>query len=80
MGVERSVTYWYVQRQIIRSQIALLESQLQGIEDANIESITGVPANDNKIVDARSAELLLQLTRVREKLVSLGPCPKPMMG
>lgn len=76
MGVERSVTYWYVQRQTILNEIALLEAQLKQmsvpISLANVQAGT--------IPDAKSAELLLQLAKAREKLSSLGPCPKPMMG
>lgn len=76
MGVERSVTYWYIQRQTILNEIALLEAQLKQmpvpISLANVQAST--------IPDAKSAELLLQLAKAREKLSSLGPCPKPMMG
>lgn len=76
MGVERSVTYWYVQQQIILNEIELLEAQLKQmsipISLANMQA--------GAISDAKSAELLLQLAKAREKLSSLGPCPKPMMG
>ncbi len=76
MGVERSVTYWYIQRQTILNEIALFEAQLKQmsvpISLANVQAST--------IPDAKSAELLLQLAKAREKLSSLGPCPKPMMG
>jgi hypothetical protein len=76
MGVERSVTYWYVQRQTILSEIASLELQLKQV------SMPLLLANGliDAIPDAKSAELLLLLARAREKLSSLGPCPKPMMG
>ncbi len=81
MGVERSVTCWYVQRQSILSEIAWLESRLWGTAGANIDSHTGPPpTGGNKMAGVESAELLLQLTRARGKLRSLGPCPKPMMG
>lgn len=72
MGGERSVTRWYIQRQIILNEISLLEKQLDYISPENLK--TGVTA------DAKSAELLLQLARARERLSSQGPCPKPMMG
>ena len=80
MGVERSVTRWYVQRQSILSEIVLLESQLWRTAGANIDSHTGTPIDGNKIASVESAELLLQLMKARGKLRSLGPCPKPMMG
>jgi hypothetical protein len=80
MGVERSVTRWYVQRQTILSEIALLESQLWRTAGANIDSHTETPTDGNKIASVKSAELLLQLTRARGKLRSLGPCPRSMMG
>jgi hypothetical protein len=80
MGVERSVTRWYVQRQSILSEIAWLESRLWGTAGANSDSHTGTPTDGNKIADVEGAALLLQLTRARGKLRSLGPCPKPMMG
>ena len=76
MGVERSITRWYVKRQTILNEIALLESQLRGTEGA----MNRVPTDGNEIADVRSAELVLQLARARERLSSLGPCPKPMMG
>ncbi len=80
MGVERSVTRWYIQRQTILSEIVWLESWLWGTAGANIDSHTGNPNDGNKMADVESAELVLQLTRARGKLCSLGPCPKPMMG
>jgi hypothetical protein len=76
MGVERSVTCWHAQQQIILNEIALLESLLRGTEGA----MNRAPTDGNEIADVRSAELVLQLVRAREKLSSLGPCPKPMMG
>jgi hypothetical protein len=76
MGVERSVTCWYVKRQTILNEIALLESQLKLVSVPVL--LANVQAGD--IADARTVELLLQLARAKEKLNSLGPCPKPMMG
>jgi hypothetical protein len=80
MGVERSVTRWYVQRQTILNEIALLESQLWKTAGLAIGSSTGVPTDGYKIANVESAELVWQLMRARRKLRSLGPCPKPMMG
>ena len=75
MGVERSVTYWYVQRQTILDEVASLEVQLKQMSSPlslASEQVGAVP-------DAKDAELLRQLARAQEKLRSLGPCPKPMM-
>jgi len=72
MGIERSVTRWYIQQQTILSEIALLEDQLKNILSVDVQA-------DNTTV-TRNAELLLQLGKAREKLSSLGPSPKPMMG
>ncbi len=72
MPSERSVNRWYIQRQIILNEIALLEEQLKYVLPAN--------AQTSDMADTRNAELLLKLARARGKLNSLGPCPKPMMG
>ena len=70
MGVERSVTRWYIQRNIILKEIESLETTLANIPANN------APSNSEK----ETAEVLLQLARAREKLLTSGPCPKPMMG
>ena len=63
---------WYIQQQIILSEIASLELQLQN---------TPLFSEQEDIAAyARSTKLLLQLGKAREKLSSLGPNPKPMMG
>ena len=76
MGVERSVTCWHAQRQIILNEIALLESQLRHLS----VPVSLVNVQTANMADARIAELLQQLARARGKLSSLGPCPRPMMG
>jgi hypothetical protein len=76
MGVERSVTYWYIQRQTILNEIASLEAQLKQVS-APLSLTNG---QVSAVPDAKGAEFLRQLARAREKLKSLGPCPKPMMG
>lgn len=76
MGVERSVTYWYVQRQTILDEIASLNVQLKQVSLPRSLASGQVGA----VPDAEGAELLRQLARAQEKLRSLGPCPKPMMG
>lgn len=70
MGVERSVTRWYIQRHIVLKEIELLEVKL-----ATIPANNRPPGNEKE-----AAEAPLQLVRAREKLIALGPCPKPMMG
>lgn len=72
MGIERSVTRWYVQQQTMLSKIVLLEAQLKNMPLLNEQ--------EDNTAYARSTELLLQLGKAREKLSSLGPSPKPMMG
>jgi hypothetical protein len=70
MGVERSVTRWYLQRQMIMSEIASLEERL-GQVPQNGQS---TPRQDEQ------AALRQQLAAARERLRNLGACPKPMMG
>jgi hypothetical protein len=72
MGIERSVTRWYVQQQIILSEMLLLEAQLKNMPLFNEQ--------DDNAVYVMNTKLLLHLGRACEKLSSLGPSPKPMMG
>jgi hypothetical protein len=72
MGVERAVTRWYVQRQVLLEEIASLEAQLA--------SASSDATNGGALSAQESADKELQLTRAREKLHTLGSCPKPMMG
>ena len=66
MGVERSVTRWYLQRQMILNEIASLEERLRQLAQSRQEGEQG--------------SLQQQLSGAREKLRDLGACPKPMMG
>ena len=77
MGVERSVTRWYVQRQTLVQEIALLEEKLARLsqtaeEGAHTGNVTEQPENEH--------DLQQQLAKTRERLHVLGPCPRPMMG
>lgn len=72
MPSERSVARWYIQRQIIMEEITLLKEQLRQIPENGIQI--------DETAETRIAELLLQLAKAKEKLSSLGPCPRPMMG
>ena len=69
MGVERAVTRWYVQRQMLLNEIAELEAKLQP---------AGVDAQKTESKEA--AALKLQIAATLEKLRLMGSCPKPMMG
>lgn len=72
MGVERAVTRWYIQRQMLFEEIARLEVQLASAsadeQGSERESTQG------------DADIVQQLTEAQERLRFLGPCPKPMMG
>ncbi len=67
MGVERAVTRWYVQRQRITDEIALLEAKLT---QAQLEQQSA-----DGVVDIEK-----RLAALQAKLRTVGPCPKPMMG
>ena len=69
MGVERAVTRWYVQRQVVLYEIAELEEKLQRIQ-----------ASGHQPVSAEQTALQRQLAEAHEKLRLAGSCPKPMMG
>ena len=69
MGVERAVTRWYVQRQLLLDEIAALEAKLQ-------------PAKENtpQLPGEEQVALKRQIAEAQEKLRVMGSCPKPMMG
>ncbi len=69
MGVERAVTRWYVQRQILLNGIAELEAKLQLLSE-----------NAQQPESEESASLKRQVAEALEKLRLMGSCPKPMMG
>lgn len=71
MGVERAVTCWYVQRQLILADIAVLQAKREQAEALLTSTIDGA---------ASLANINLQIVKAQEKLLSLGPCPRPMMG
>lgn len=75
MGVERAVTRWYLQRQSILDEIAALEAKLVG--DRQTQEQKQGAGNSSEQVDA---EIRQQLAKAQEKIRTLGPCPKPMMG
>jgi hypothetical protein len=74
MGVERAVTRWYLQRQSILDEIATLEAKLA--KDTQTQKHKQGFGNTEQV----DAEIRQQLANAQEKLRTLGPCPKPMMG
>lgn len=69
MGVERAVTRWYVQRQLLLDEIALLETK---IAPSSIDEGATPQQTDTAMLQA--------LAQAQEKLHTLGACPRPMMG
>lgn len=69
MGVERAVTRWYVQRQLLLDEIAMLEEKLQSTG----ENAQPAPGEEQ-------IALKRQIAEAQEKLRLMGSCPKPMMG
>jgi hypothetical protein len=79
MGVERSVTRWYLRRQLLLTEITQLEAQL-ALSSALVTGEGPVDAGhaDDTKVDLKN--LSLRLAVVQEELKTLGHCPRPMMG
>jgi len=75
MGVERAVTRWYLQRQSILDEIATLEAKLA--KDSQAQEKQQESGGGKQPVET---DLKQQLAHAQEKLRTLGPCPKPMMG
>lgn len=69
MGVERAVTRWYVQRQLLLEEIAALEAKLQPASENTQQSQSEEQKNFKR-----------QIAEAQEKLRLMGSCPKPMMG
>lgn len=69
MGVERAVTRWYVQRQLLLDEIAALEAKLQPAKE-----------NTQPLPGEEQTTLKRQIFEMQEKLRLMGSCPKPMMG
>ena len=77
MGVERAVTRWYVQRQVLLTEIEMLSAKLAPVL---IDTSEGVDIDTAPLEAINVDEVTQQLARAQEKLRLLGPCPKPMMG
>ncbi len=69
MGVERAVTRWYVQRQLLLHEVALLQAKAA-------PSVS----TDGAATRVSDAALQEKLALAQEKLRMLGDCPRPMMG
>ncbi|GHO65666.1 hypothetical protein KSC_045580 [Ktedonobacter sp. SOSP1-52] len=74
MGVERSVTRWYVERQMLLSEISALEAKLTP------DTSKKASANTESATPSQADEVAQQVSQAQQKLHLLGPCPKPMMG
>ena len=74
MGVERAVTRWYLQRQSILQEIAILEA---AVKSATASQEHQSVANNGK---QASEEKMQQLAEAQKRLRELGACPRPMMG
>ena len=72
MGVERAVTRWYTQRQLLLDEIASLEAKLA----PSLTDEGAAPKQENTNLKEQKE----RLAKTRERLRLLGPCPKPMMG
>ena len=93
MGVERAVTRWYVQRQILLDEIATFEAKLANLQNQQNQQDQSQPGeqqtsgNGNTATGAEAkaetetrADIERKLAEAQERLLTLGPCPKSMMG
>jgi hypothetical protein len=69
MGVERAVTRWYAQRQVLIYEIASLEAKLTEMQQEGLE------AGSKERIAVEE-----QLAIAQAKLRTSGSCPRPMMG
>ena len=69
MGIERAATRWYLQRSSYQKECSVLENKLAEMQNKpqGLESI-------------ERAEAEKQLAHLLDKLHTMGPCPKAMMG
>jgi len=87
VGVERAVTRWYAQRQVILDEIAALQASLASLQEQaamqpTTKQLTGeaVADTDRQASSAPSTEIERKLAEAHSRLLALGPCPKSMMG
>ncbi len=72
MGVERSVTRWYVKRQVLLSEVGALEARLAQVQTSD--------QTEQAPVTEERAAVEAQLAVAHIRLQALGSCPRPMMG
>ncbi len=75
MGVERAVTRWYAQRQLLMEEIVRLEAKLAEPPEAHQETQDAPVAEIGDLQSMRE-----ELAKAQERLHVLGFCPQPMMG
>ncbi|HLI06336.1 MAG TPA: hypothetical protein VKV40_07200 [Ktedonobacteraceae bacterium] len=81
MGVERAVTRWYAQRQVILDEIAALQANLISLQNQQAQQTDETAAEAGTRTNAEAiAEIERRLVDARTRLRELGPCPKTMMG
>jgi hypothetical protein len=67
MGVERAVTRWYIRRQEIVQEIEAWQARLAALLQEEGAAV-------------QHAEIERRLREAQQRLLSLGPCPRSMMG
>lgn len=85
MGVERAVTRWYVQRQLILDEIATLQANLLQNQPPQQAAAGQQPAEAAPNAETQPnaeaiAEIERKLAEAQSRLIALGPCPRTMMG
>ena len=81
MGIERTVTLWYLHRQTLLNELASLEARLVQMRPIPYSAATLPEARQEASPFPKElVEIEAQYRRVQEKLRDLGPCPHPMMG
>jgi replication initiation and membrane attachment protein DnaB len=83
VGVERAVTRWYVQRQVLLNEIASLQAKLanqQSQPAAREEQIPDDTGTEAKAEAETRADIERKHADAQKRLLALGPCPKTMMG
>ena len=81
MGIERTVTLWYLHRQILLNELAVLEAQLVQIRATSESEVAQSAVQEGASpLPTEYVEVEMQYKRVQERLRNLGLCPRPMMG
>ncbi len=81
MGIERTVTLWYLHRQVLLNELAVLEAQLVQLRATSDSEVAQPEVREGASpFPTEYVEIEEQYKRVQERLRDLGPCPRPMMG